>query len=316
MERKYGKTAWAVISFVLLLLVVGVFLVIAGRFSGRLSTVEIPSDVTAKVDVIEMVFADTCFLRLEKQTDGGWYGKSGHIGFEADEGRIEDFLSLFNTWEVLMIPTDAQRASWKREMDERGGRISLKKGGRRLFSASFIHVDGYFVIDRGRHKVYAMDMPYNPNDCRHFFEADPMLWKNRLLFYFDYTSLAFVKVDFPQEEDSYRLLNKGQIFLLEHAWGMDTVRTSRAQAYFSSFSRVYFDFKEEECRVGRLLYKMEICPRMGDRMLFSVFEKLTGDTPDVFKALVMVPRLSGMDTVELPYVVLDKLVKRPSWFRR
>lgn len=314
MEKKGRKTGIAVLASLLVLLLAWAVLAIAGRFSGKLDTLELPAEITAKVDRIEMRFSDTCFLRFHKQ-DGVWQGDSERFSFEADPARIQDFLALFNTWEILMIPSDSQRRAWKDEIAERGGKVSLKAGGRKVFSASFVHADGCFVLDKGRQRVYAMDMPYNRADNRRFFTPEPDLWRNRLLFHFDYDGLASVKVTYPDKKDSYRLLNTGKAFLLEHGRYVDTVPASRARAYLSSFTRVYFDAKDAGSAAGNLLYEMEICPKVGSCMVFPVFEKITDGTPDVFKALAAVRRSSGMDTVEIPYVVLDKLAKRPSWFR-
>lgn len=313
MEKKYRKTGLAVLVSLLILLAAWAVFAIAGRFSGSLDTLELPTEITDKVDQIEMRFSDTCFLRFQKK-EGVWQGGTERFSFEADMARIQDFLGLFNTWEILMIPSDSQRRAWQAQITERGGKVCLKAGGRKVFAASFVHTGGYFVIDQGRQKVYAMDMPYNPSDNRRFFAPEPDLWQNRLLFHFDYDGLASVKVTYPDKKDSYRLLNTGKAFLLEHEKGVDTVPAARARAYLSSFTRVYFDAKDAGNKAEGLLYEMEICPKEGDCMTFPVFGKLTDGTPDVFKALTVVRRSSGTDTVEIPYVVLDKLVKRPSWF--
>ncbi len=314
MERKYRKTGVAVLISLSVLLLAWAVLAIAGRFSGKLESLEIPSEITDKVDQIEMRFSDTCFLRFQKK-EGEWQGISERFSFEADRARIQDFLALFNTWEVLLIPSDSQRRAWQDEMAERGGKVCLRAGGRKVFSSSFVHTGGYFVIDKGRRQVYAMDMPYNPSDNRRFFASEPELWQNRLLFHFDYDGLASVKVTYPDPKDSYRLLNTGQAFLLEHGRGVDTVPAARARAYLSSFTRVYFDAGEAGGEAGDLLYEMEICPKEGACMVLPVFGKITDGSPDVFKALTAVRRASGTDTVEIPYVVLDKLAKRPDWFR-
>lgn len=313
MEKKYRKTGVAVLVSLPVLLSAWAVLAIAGRFSGSLDTLELPTETTDKVDQIEMRFSDTCFLRFQKK-EGVWQGSTERFSFEADMARIQDFLGLFNTWEILMIPSDSQRRAWQAQMAERGGKVCLKAGGRKVFAASFAHTGGYFVIDQGRQKVYAMDMPYNPSDNRRFFAPEPDLWQNRLLFHFDYDGLASVQVAYPDKKNSYRLRNTGQTFLLEHERGVDTVPAARARAYLSSFTRVYFDAKDAGIQAGELLYEMEICPKEGACTAFPVFGKITDGTPDVFKALAVVRRSSGTDTVEIPYVVLDKLAKRPDWF--
>ncbi len=261
-----------------------------------------------------MLISESCILRLQWKRCV-WQGSFEGVSFEADMARMQDFLALFNTWEILMIPSDSQRRAWRNEAVERGGKLCLKAGRRKVFSASFVHTGGYFVIDRGRQQVYAVDMPYNQADNRRFFALEPDLWRNRLLFHFNYDGLASVKVSYPDFKDSYRLLNTGESFLLEHERGVDTVPASRARAYLSSFTRVYFDAKDAGSEAGNLLYEMEICPQEGECMIFPVFEKITEGRPDVFKALAVVRRSSGTDTVEIPYVVLDKLAKRPDWFR-
>lgn len=311
--NRMQKISVAAGSALLLLLAVGAAFSLRGRFAGRMRDIQVPLARAAKVDKLELRFSDTCVLRLEKREGGRWQGVSEAGDFEADEARIQDFFSVLNIWEIMMIPADSQRAVWKKKLGEQGGKLLLKADGRKVFGCTFTETDGCFVIGLGR-QVYAVEMPYNQTDFRNFFGSDMALWRNRLLFLFDYTGLASVRVSFPQPERSYRLLRTGDAFLLERAAGTDTVAASRAQAYLSSFGRVYFDFKDEKSALGELLYSMEICPRTGACAAFSVFEKISYGRPDLFKALAVVPRGAGADTVELPYVVLDKLVKRPEWF--
>lgn len=315
MKNKYRKIGIAIGVLLLLLVAVWVTFIIAGRFSGSMEAVEIPMSVTERVDEIEIRFSDTAFLRLKKQDDGAWQGQSMHFSFEADPARIQDFLALFNTWEILMIPNDSQREEWKNEMEKKGGKVVLRKGGSKVFSASFLHTDGYFVIDKGRGRFYAMDMPYNQSDNRQFFSVQAENWQNRLLFNLDYTALLSVWVNFYRDtRNSYYLENRGGAFVLEHGKEADTVSVSRAQAYLSSFARVYFDKREAGSSLGEPLYEMEICPKEGRCVAFTVFEKLKEGTPDVFKALAVVIPYETPDTVEIPYVVLDKLAKQPDWF--
>ncbi|MCM1530932.1 MAG: hypothetical protein NC048_00270 [Bacteroides sp.] len=312
MNRKQ-KISVAAGSALLLLLAVWAAFAVRGRFAGRMQDIQLPLARAAKVDRLELRFSDTCTLRLEKREDGRWQGVSEAGTFEADEARIQDFFLVLNTWEIMMIPADSQRAVWKNKLGEQGGKLLLKADGRKVFGCTFTETDGCFVIGMGK-QVYAVEMPYSQMDFRHFFGSDMALWQNRLLFLFDYTGLASVRVNFPQPERSYRLLRTGDAFLLERAAGTDTVAASRAQAYLSSFGRVYFDYRDEKGTAGQWLYDMEVCPRAGACVAFSVFEKITYGHPDLFKALAVVPRGAVHDTVELPYVVLDKLVKRPGWF--
>lgn len=285
------------------------------RLSGKLEEVRIPSETLQGVDAILWRFSDTCFLQLERGQDGRWRGMAGRSVFEPDAARIDDFLSVFNEWEIAIVPADSQQKAWKEAIDGHGGEILLKAGRRHVFRASFVDEGGCFVIRRSPRRVYAMTVSYRPDSWHDFFEPDPGLWRNRLLFDFDYTGLASVSVLRPGTEGSYRLRRQGDTYLLASSAGVDTIAAGRAQAYLSSFGRVYFDSRDGQEEAGDFLCALEICPGRGDCVSFKVFEKKTAEGTDIFKALVERRHGGGTDTVELPYVVLDKLVKEAGWFK-
>lgn len=301
------------IGAVLLFLVIG--LLLKTRFSGNTSDIRLGTGLTESVDEIRLMFSDTCFLQLKKGADGQWQGLSGKESFEADAVQVNDFLSVFNTWEILSIPTDSQASEWKRQMAGQGGKLLLKCGRHKLLRASFLQQKNGLVLNSGAQQVYLTGMPYRGVDWLHFFSADVAQWHNRLLLHFDYMALISICVDYAERRDSYCLRKDAENYLLEYGEHSDTVHVSVAQAYLSAFSRVYFDFWDKKSGMGRFLYDFEVCTRSGTCSSFSVFEKTTDGKADIFKAMVTVERPAGVDTVEIPYVVLDKLAKTPDWFQ-
>lgn len=295
-----------------MLLVLGFLL--RNRFGGEASEITLSTQTTESVDEIRLMFSDTCFLQLKKGADGQWQGLSGKESFEADAAQVNDFLSVFNTWEILSIPTDSQASEWKKEMSGQGGELLLKNGRRGLLRAWFLQGENGLVLKQGVHQFYWVGVPYRSTDWLHFFSPDVAQWHNRLLMHLDYTALASVCVDYAQRRDSYCLRKDAENYLLEYGEHLDTVSISVAQAYLSAFSRVYFDFRSPKSEVGRFLYNLEVCTQSGTCSSFSVFEKTIAGKADIFKAMVTVERPAGVDTVEIPYVVLDKLVKTADWF--
>ena len=112
-----------------------------------------------------------------------------------------------------------------------------------------------------------------------------------------------------------------------------------AERYLSAFRQVFFD-PLGKARPGKLLYTLTLVPVKGGEIRLEVFEKLASSgnpaasamlgaaasaspdslaleplAADIFKAVVMFRRDGNRaDTVQMPYVVLDKMVKRASWF--
>lgn len=309
--RKLHIFTW--IGVALLLLVLGFLL--RNRFWGEASDITLSSQATESVDEIRLMFCDTCFLQLKKNADGQWQGLSGNDSFEADAAQVNDFLSVFNTWEILSIPADSQAGEWKREMAFRGGELLLKSGKHKLLQASFMPCNEGLVLRQRSHPLCWVGMPYRSGEWLHFFRPEAGQWHNRLLIHFNYTELISVCVDYSESEASYCLKRNDGGYLLKHGAASDTVPVAVAQAYLSAFSRVYFDFRNPKSGVGRFLYDLEVCTSSGSCPAFRVFEKTTDGDPDIFKAMVTVERPAGVDTVEIPYVVLDKLAKTPDWFR-
>lgn len=296
-----------------MLLVLGFLL--RNRFGGEASEITLSTQATESVDEIRLIFSDTCFLQLEKSAEGQWQGLSAKESFEADAAQVNDFLSVFNTWEILSVPADSQAGEWEREMACRGGKLLLKSGKHKLLQASFMPWNGGLVLRRRSHPVYWVGMPYRSGEWLHFFRPEAGQWHNRLLIHLDYMELTSVCVNYIDSQESYCLKRNGADYLLKHGAFSDTLPAAVAQAYLSAFSRVYFDFRNPKSWVGRFLYELEVCMPSGTCPAFRVFEKTTDGTPDIFKAMVTVERPAGVDTVEIPYVVLDKLAKTPGWFQ-
>ena len=121
---------------------------------------------------------------------------------------------------------------------------------------------------------------------------------------------------------------------------------AEAENYLSAFTQIFFD-PLADAKMGKRLYSLTIEPLQGEPVRLSVFEKLVPAVselffdgrgvdaraqagvptrvdsaalspadawrPDIFKAVV-VCRGSQEDTVQMPYVFLDKMAKRASWF--
>lgn len=313
LSMRAGKRNMVLIGALLSLL--AVVLPLKNHFSGKVREVALPYTITEEIDELRLDFPDHSFLILKKQPDGGWEGISDKESFKADKLRVEDFLSLFNTWEIIGIPTDSQSLELRRRMERQAGKILLKGKKRSLFRASFMLWNDAFWIKRRYQPLCMVGMPYRTLEWMRFFEPGAAQWKNRQLMPFNYTDIFSVGVDYPEGLDSYRIVDAGAFYRLEYAQGVDTVPVAVAQAYLSAFGGIYFDFRNGKSGVGRFLYGMRICSRAGVCADFRVFEKDTDGHPDLFKALVVVRHSQMADTVEMPYVVLDKLAKTSRWFR-
>lgn len=121
-------------------------------------------------------------------------------------------------------------------------------------------------------------------------------------------------------------------YVLHTCSGCQALAPAVAENYFSAFAQISFE-PLDDAQMGQKLYDLVLRPMEGDSICLSVFEKVSDSNngsvvasgadsvkdivlrQDIFKAVVVVRQASRQDTVQLPYVFLDRLAKNASWFR-
>lgn len=313
-RRRMRKCTAGIVFCVLL-----VFIVVAavGRRAGRLAEPTLPVSRLAAVNEVEIRRADGAFVRLNKEGEGLWQAVSAQGVFEPDVARIEDFLSVFNLWEIAFIPTDSQASAWRKIMAEEGGEVRLRTGRKTVFKMHFVCRDNMFMMRWGK-KCYVMQSPWQTASWSGLFNADAEAWRSRSLLDLDYLQVKRVEVSYSCADSLSYCLEwlANDRFRISGADGrQDTVDAALSRAYLAAFKGVYFDLPVPEAKLGDLLYCIEVQTKNGKKFDISVFEKQTeSGSPDLFKALVQVSRQSAIDTVELSYAVLDKMAKTRDWF--
>lgn len=319
MKRIY----WFVILTSVLLVVAGVGLF--SRKGGNIGEVALPSDRIGTVDRIRIRGEDSFRLDMRKDRNGHWRADASGEEFEPDESRIADFLRVLNMWDVREVVEDSLFRSENTGTDPVSFRIVLRSGVRTVSRWTGFVREGEVYVDGGRKGIWKMRSSWMSSSWKDFFIPSEAWWKNRMLVDLDYYAIASVCVRFDslsgRSADSYRLTADSTGYVLSvpdslsGRIGEDTLDADIAESYLASFRQVYFDRcgPDERRRMGAPLCSLEIVTRKGERTDFRVYGKRDekGD-PDMFKVLVV----EDGDTVALPYVVLDKMVKGAAWFGR
>ena len=312
-RRLWRYTMGALVGVLLLLLV----FVAGSRRAGRLNEPTLSGSRLAAVNEIEIRMADGVFVRLNKDGAGQWRAVCEQGTFEPDASRIEDLLAVFNLWEIAFIPTDSQASAWREMMEKEGGYVRLQAGIRTFVKLQFVYRESLFMVRQGRH-FYAMQSPWQPASWPKLFAAEPGAWQSRAVWDLDYLQIKRVKVRYAGADSlSYCLkrLDDGTFRIDDAAGVSDTVDAAVARAYLAAFKGVYFDASSLRTVRGKPLYDIEVEAGDGRFFALSVFEKQTEEgLPDLFKAVVVRPRQTAADTVELSYAVLDKMAKTRDWF--
>ncbi len=294
------------------------FIVVAvARRAGRLDSPTLSGVRMAAVNEVEIGGAGGAFVRLNKDKAGRWQAVSSQGVFEPDVARIEEFISVFNLWEIAFIPTDSQASVWREIMEKEGGKVRLRTGRQTVFKIYFVYRDNLFMMRRGR-KCYAMQSPWQTASWPSLFNTDAESWRSSSVLDLDYLQVKRVAVSYSCADSLSYCLEwlENDLFGISGTDGLqDTVDAALSRAYLTAFKGVYFDFPALDARLGKPLYHIEVQAKDGRSFDMSVFEKQTeAGSPDLFKAMVLIPRLSAIDTVELSYAVLDKMAKTRGWF--
>lgn len=303
----------------------------AGR--GTLDTVSVPVSRLETVDFIRFERPDADPLTLRKDlSTGRWTAECGKTSFEADASQVETFLHVLNLWEVAYVPDDSARQAWRDAWPVCASRLLLRSGGKTVWRLSYCgsneeRNDGVreFVI-RIRRQFYPMTSSWQPSTWKDFFGEDLQVWRNRMIMNWDYDQIAAVEIEDGGMEEcgsgrSYRIAleSDGEYYLKGLGKGGEMLDRRKVQAYLSCYRQVYFDPLEparRDASVGNFLYRLTVVPVQGDPKRMDIFQKRneTGE-PDLFKAVVLLRSSDRVDTVELSYVVVDKMIKTVDWFR-
>lgn len=350
----FVKKTWKkILGFVaVIVLVMMVLSAVRHRYGGRVRDPVLDSAQIARIDRIVMERPDGLKLLFDKKdADRKWMldvqGMDVPVA-EADYFKVLDFLYVFNFWEIAWIPDEDEERAWKDLIRKQGGSLKLKAGARNLLKFKFACQDDLFLIMLGSH-CYAMTSIWKPSTWMGFFTEDPKQWKSCLLLDFSPSDIRFVDLRYAfsgtsPDTLSYRLevaasdssaagevgeMFKAPVLLLHTAAGFRFLPED-ANRYLSSFSQVYFTVGGE-ARMGKLLYTLTIGSKKDEVVCLSVFEKqvpavsefffdsgVSGDRnvlrPDLFQAVVVVSRGVQTDTVQMPFVVLDKMARTASDF--
>lgn len=310
-----------------------VFLVLAMvgffyRTGGHIGEVALSSDRIGEIDRIRISVKDSFFLDMRKEGNGRWVAVSSEGNFEPDQSRIADFLQMLNMWDIQEVVEDSLARNRRSGSDEETFGIVLRSGFRAVRRWTGFVQGGEVYVDAGKDGLWRMHSPWVASSWKDFFMPSTELWKNRMLVDWNYYEIASVRVRFDSASEkhgaSYCLMADTSGYVLS-VWNPALGRNDRirvdsmsAESYLSSFRQVYFDRCDRENGrfFGQSLCVLEIVSKRGERMDFRMFGRLDEDgNPDLFKVLVVRDDEAG-DTVVLPYVVLDKMIKEPAWFGR
>lgn len=318
------KSSWI---WIFLSLALAVYLgIYAYLRSARVPDLKVDAGVLENVDDITMEWADGSDLRFQKES-GVWEGRRGNESFEPDVSVIEDFLPVFNLWELSYIPSDSLRQVWLDECVDSMSRLVLRSHGKKVLDIYFCEYEDVLLVKDG-HSVYPMTSPWQSTLWKDYFRSSLWYrWRNRMMVNWDYNHIAEVHFipgvsDGGRKDSSYSLslVSDGTYHMDVQGGESFTVPTSRAQAYLSAFRQVYFDDYGREPGGGfpaTPMFTIRIVPIQGDVRQMDLYEKRgRNGQRDIFKAVVLFRSGDDVDTVELSYVVLDKMLKTPSWFRR
>lgn len=317
------KSSWI---WILLSLALAVYLGICSYLrSAKVPDLKVDAGVLENVDDITFEWADGSDLRFQRKS-GVWEARRGKESFEPDASVIEAFLPVFNLWELSYIPSDSLRQVWLDEWVDSMSRLVLRSRGKKVLDIYFCGHEDALLVKNG-HSVYPMTSPWQSATWKDYFRSSLWhQWRNRMMVNWDYNHIAEVHfipggADGGRRDSSYclSLISDGTYHMDVHGGESFTVPTDRAQAYLSAFRQVYFDDYEQES--GSVLadpkFTIRIVPMQGDVRQMDLYEKRgRSGQPDIFKAVVLFRSGDDVDTVELSYVVLDKMLKSPSWFRR
>lgn len=405
MDKRKKRWVW---SLAVLVLAVVFVLALRYRSGGLVAETALSSEDLARIDRIVLEYGNGSLLRFHKDERGLWSlrfrlisggagaavpagapgsvpdsvpvrgtfpafpGEGGSGEMQADATRIEEFLYVFNLWEISRLPSEEEAEEWMSLLDREGGSLKLKSGWKTLLKFRFAFHKGLFLIETGG-QCYAMQSAWQSSTWMEFFKGGPEPWRNRVLMDFPYDRIRSVEVRYagfpegsPQDSLSYKLSRvdvpveaagknspvevsrdfaSEETAMASHRYSLLTAQgcvplpDKLAERYLSAFRQVFFD-PLGKARPGKLLYTLTLVPVKGGEIRLEVFEKLASSgnpaasamlgaaasaspdslaleppAADIFKAVVMFRRDGNRaDTVQMPYVVLDKMVKRASWF--
>lgn len=272
-----------------------------------------------------------------------------------DDSQVSDFLNVFNFWEIARLPSEDENRCWKSFLRRNGGRLRLSEGCRTVLRLDFACRDDSLLVQAGRQCYLMRSGWKPSSWTGFFSSAPGFWQNRLLMDfdYLEIASVEVRYAGFPGGEGiaamdgfafgdtlSYKLelapsgagsspgpgdeaaedsplADSCMPCSLLTSCGRRAVAPDVAAGYLSAFSQVYFE-DLGDARRGRLLYELTVEPVQGGAVRVEVFEKLDprgGSEPDIFKAVAAVERASGTDTVQIPYLVLDKMAKNAAWFR-
>lgn len=319
------------------------------RAGGEIGQAALPASLLEKTDRIGIDGPGEFRLELRKDERGAWNARSLQGEFEADASRVADFLHVMNLWEVDEIVSDSLSGSWRAQGKDSTVLVRLRSGNRTLARRECLLKNGeLYVVPRGK-GLWKMRSAWLASGWKDFFRPSLHSWQNRLLADWDYFEIDTVQVSFPPGEGfgerAYCLARDTAGYILSvsgwpeipgeaagkgfagsalgqasgPAWRF-VLPPARAEAYLSSFKQVYFDRRQPAMpagpRIGKPLCALRVAASDGQAAEFFFYEKPDRDGgADLFKAMVVKGPAPG-DTVEIPYVAYDKMVRSLDWFFR
>lgn len=288
---------------------------------GKVDVLNLDPAVLEKTESIRFEWTGNRILEMNKdEISGVWSGRYGEEDFEPDFSVIVDFLHVFNLWEIGYIPNDSLLEAWKECYSDSISRLVLAGKDGKIMDLYFYDNGTDFVVRKGS-SIYPMVSVWNPTVWKNYFDPEQWdIWRNRLMINLDYVDVAEVAF-IPEKENNdryaYRIAlgSDGNYTFSSERTGEVSLDREKVESYLAAFRQVYFDLHGAEENIGKALYRLEVVPVQGETRRMKVHEKIrSGGKPDIFKAVVVIDRGMKYDTVELPYVVLDKMVKDPEWF--
>ncbi len=266
-------------------------------------------------------------IDLQKQSESNWILNQQ---YKARIERVEQLLSLAGLVEIVSPAAEQDQENLRQVIQEKGTYIRFAEGKRELLS--------YYIYQKGN-KTYAMVDPHgviyilriidfkgNVNDS---FNANPNLWRNRVVFDYEPQQINRVEVEYKNKVSASFIIKNnhdGSFQLLsypgkEEVVNYDPTRIARYLSYFRvlKFEKVVEEIALEEQQNllnGKPDVRIVVTDAEGNTRELAVYPRSMPGNPsqkDVYRAYGRMNQSNEL--VLIQFYIFDPILKEINYFR-